>query len=119
MSLAGSPSARAAAGASRSAAAARRTVSVFTAPYLVHMIRVAVVLTVLAAALGAGRASGGASAAPCTRAAAKAAMLASPALRPVWPTLRVGGGVGALICHDFTRDGTRDMAATGFSGGTA
>jgi len=84
------------------------------------MLRVAAVLTVLAAVLGAGAASSsGAIASPCTRAAAKAAMLASPALRPVWPTLRVGGGVDTLICHDFTRDGAQDMAATVFSGGTA
>jgi hypothetical protein len=93
-------------------------VSVFTAPYLVEMLRVAAVLGVLASVLAAG-ARGASLSFPCTRAAAKAAMLASPALRQVWPTLRVGGGVGTLICHDFTRDGVRDMAATVFSGGTA
>jgi hypothetical protein len=84
------------------------------------MLRFAAVLAVLAAAFGAGaQTSGGASAPRCTRAAAKAAMLASPALRQVWPTLRLGGAVDTLICHDFTRDGARDMAATVFSGGTA
>jgi hypothetical protein len=82
------------------------------------MLRFAAVLGVLASVLAAG-ARGASSSLPCTRAAAKAAMLASPALRQVWPTLRVGGGVGTLICHDFTRDGARDMAATVFSGGTA
>jgi len=46
-------------------------------------------------------------------------MLRSSALRPVWPTLRVGGGVDTLICHDLTRDGVPNMAATVFSGGTA
>ncbi len=37
----------------------------------------------------------------------------------MWPTLRYGGGIDTLICHDLTRDGATDMAATVFSGGTA
>jgi hypothetical protein len=75
------------------------------------------VATLAAGASGAAARPGGS--APCTRAAAKAAMLASPPLRQVWPTLRLGGGVGTLICHDLTRDGVPDLAATIFSGGTA
>jgi hypothetical protein len=82
------------------------------------MLRVAAVLAVAASVLATG-ARGASSSLPCTRAAAKAAILASPALRQVWPTLRLGGGVDRLICHDLTRDGARDMAATVFSGGTA
>jgi hypothetical protein len=70
------------------------------------------------AALALEPSSGGASGS-CTRRAANAAILAAPALRQVWPTLREGGGVDTLLCHDFTRDGAVDMAATVFSGGTA
>ena len=79
-------------------------------------------MAVLVATLAAG-ASGAAArpdaSAPCTRGAAKAAILASPALQPVWPTLREGGGVDTLICHDLTRDGVADLAASVSSGGTA
>jgi len=79
---------------------------------------VAVVVATLAA--GASSAGAGPSASPsCTRPAAKTAILASSALRRLWPTLREGGGVDTLICHDLTRDGAPDMAATIFSGGTA
>jgi hypothetical protein len=56
---------------------------------------------------------------PCTRAAAKAAALAAPSLRSIWPTLRLGGGVDTVICHDLTGDGDPELAATIFSGGTA
>ena len=81
-------------------------------------MRIAAFLAVLLAALAFGS-SGAAASAPCTRTAAKAAILASPVLRQLWPTLREGGGVDTLICHDFTRDGAPDLTATIFSGGTA
>jgi hypothetical protein len=64
-------------------------------------------------------AAGAAPAAPCTRAAAKAAILATPALRSIWATVRLGGGVDKLICHDLTGDAVPELAATIFSGGTA
>jgi len=79
-------------------------------------------VAVVVALLAGGASSAGARqdlSAPCTRAAAKVAILSSPALRQVWPTVKEGGGVDTLICHDFTRDGAADMAATIFSGGTA
>ena len=57
--------------------------------------------------------------APCSPASAKAAVLAAPALRSLRPTMRSGGGVDRLICHDLTRDGDDEMAVTIFSGGTA
>ena len=79
-------------------------------------------MAVLVATLAAGAQDAAArpdASAPCTRAAAKAAIFSSPALRQVWPTLREGGGVDTLICHDLTRDGVSDLAATIFSGGTA
>jgi hypothetical protein len=56
---------------------------------------------------------------PCTHAAARAAILASPALISLGPTIRNGGGVDTLICQDLTGDGVRDFAAAIFSGGTA
>src|SRR2546422_190331 len=96
--------------------------SVFTSPYLVEMLPGRAAVAVLAATVAAGAstaAAGRGASAPCTRAAARTAILASPALRQVWSTLREGGGVDTLICHDFTRDGVADMAATVFSGGTA
>jgi hypothetical protein len=74
----------------------------------------------LAAALAAVTTAAPASAAaPCSRAAAKAAILANPSLRSLRPVLTQGGGVDTLVCHDLTRDGVPDMAATVFSGGTA
>lgn len=57
--------------------------------------------------------------APCSAAAARASILAAPSLRSLRPTMREGGGVGRLICHDLTRDGEAELAATIFSGGTA
>ena len=58
-------------------------------------------------------------AALCSPAAAKAQVFAQPALRPLADTVRHGGGVDTLICHDFDGDGRVDMAFTVFSGGTA
>ena len=55
----------------------------------------------------------------CGPAVAKAQVLSQPALRPLVDTVRYGGGVDTLICHDFTGDGRVDMAFTIFSGGTA
>jgi hypothetical protein len=60
-----------------------------------------------------------AAAPPCSPAAAKAAILAQPSRKSLRPTIRSGGGVDRLFCHDLTRDGVDDMAATVFSGGTA
>jgi hypothetical protein len=74
----------------------------------------AAILAVLAVTPGPASA-----AAPCTRAAARTAILATPSLRSLRPILTQGGGVDTVICHDFTRDGATDMAATVFSGGTA
>src|SRR5205807_2013391 len=71
-------------------------------------MRLAVLIAVFAAALAAS-ARPAAAAAPCTRAAAKAAILADPLLRALRPIVTHGGGVDALICHDFTRDGATDM----------
>jgi hypothetical protein len=56
---------------------------------------------------------------PCTHAAARAAILAAPALASVRATLKYGGGPDRLICHDLTGDGVRELAVTIFSGGTA
>lgn len=56
---------------------------------------------------------------PCTPPAAHAAILEARPLAALRPTLRAGGGVGRILCHDFTRDGQGDMAVTVFSGGTA
>ena len=56
---------------------------------------------------------------PCTLPAARAAILASPALRSLRPTVEHGGGPDRLICHDLTGDGATDLAVTIFSGGTA
>lgn len=56
---------------------------------------------------------------PCTAASARRAILASPALVALRPTLQTDGGVDKLICADLTGDGVRDLAATIFSGGTA
>jgi hypothetical protein len=56
---------------------------------------------------------------PCTRAAAKAEILGNTHLKPVWPTLKAGGGVDRVYCRDLTRDGKPDMTATIYSGGTA
>src|SRR5919198_4337899 len=55
----------------------------------------------------------------CTRAAAKAAILANTHLHALWPTLKTQGRVDAVYCRDLTRDGKRDMTATIHSGGTA
>jgi hypothetical protein len=55
----------------------------------------------------------------CSPAAARAQVLAQPALRPLVATVENGGGVDTLICHDFDGDGRVDMAFTVFSGGTA
>ena len=74
---------------------------------------VAAAAAALTASAGSGASAG------CTRAAARAAILAAPGMRAVWPTVQEGGGVDTLICHDLTRDGAVDMAATIFSGGTA
>ena len=75
---------------------------------------VAVVLVAVLAAAPSARA-----APTCTRAAAKAAILANTHLKPVWPTLKSGGGVDRVYCRDLTRDGKPDMTATIYSGGTA
>jgi hypothetical protein len=56
---------------------------------------------------------------PCTLHAARQAILATPALRSLRPTLANGGGPDLLFCHDLTGDGNVDMAVTVFSGGTA
>ncbi|MFY9580347.1 MAG: hypothetical protein WAQ33_13615 [Gaiellaceae bacterium] len=83
--------------------------------YAGRLVRVALVL---AAVLVTGVKP--ATAAPsCNRAAAKTAIFANSHLRSIWPTLRSGGGVDRLICHDLTRDGQADMTATIYSGGTA
>jgi hypothetical protein len=82
------------------------------------MLRLSAVVAVLVATLALESPSGDASSS-CTRRSAKAAILAAAALRQVWPTIREGGGVDTILCHDFTRDGAVDMAATVFSGGTA
>jgi len=79
----------------------------------------ALLLAVAASAVALTAAAGSGASVGCTRAAAKSAVLAAPGMRAVWPTVKEGGGVETLICHDLTRDGRVDMAATIFSGGTA
>jgi hypothetical protein len=56
---------------------------------------------------------------PCTAAGARSAILATPALRTLRPTVRYGGGPDRVICHNLTGDAVADMAVTVFSGGTA
>ena len=77
--------------------------------------------TAAVAALAAAAASASPvhAASPCTRAAAKRAIVSSTLLKPIWGTVRSGGGVDKLICHDLTGDRTAEMAVTIFSGGTA
>ncbi|HEX3456102.1 MAG TPA: hypothetical protein VHS03_15880 [Gaiellaceae bacterium] len=84
-------------------------------------MRAAVLLVVVAAALG-GFTSGVASGTSCTRATASAAIRAT---KPHAPSLAGGSvvvtpnEVDGLICVDFTRDGRTDLAFTVASGGTA
>jgi hypothetical protein len=56
---------------------------------------------------------------PCTPVAARAAILAAPALAALRPTLRSGGGPDRVLCHDFDGKPGNEMAVTVFSGGTA
>jgi hypothetical protein len=82
----------------------------------VRLLACAILVLVAAMTTGSARATTDAT---CNAAAAKAAILRTSALRSLWPTLRLGGGVDRVLCHDLTGDGKQDMAATIFSGGTA
>ena len=84
-----------------------------------------VLAVALAAALGAFFAGTprAAPVAPCSKAAARAAVLASSLPKRWKDSARQKHspyeGVSVLLCHDLTRDGRVDMAITFASGGTA
>jgi hypothetical protein len=85
--------------------------------------RLAVVGLLLAVGVPAGGASAATGAGGCSKAAAKAAVLAS-SLPQRWKDEarhKYGPyeGIEGVLCHDFTRDGQGDMAVTFASGGTA
>jgi hypothetical protein len=78
------------------------------------------VLVAVTLAVGAGAASARTGAAPCTKAAANAAIRASTLPADVKDLTRQPlAGVDKLICHDLTGDGRPDLAVTLASGGTA
>ena len=78
------------------------------------------VLAALVFAVGVGGANAGAKVAPCTKAAANAAIRASTLPADVKDLTRQPlAGVDKLICHDLTGDRRPDLAVTLASGGTA
>lgn len=85
------------------------------------LVRVAPALAVAAAFIASAAAPHVASSPSCSRTGAKRAIAASklPQRVKVDASGRYGAGIDRLICRDLTRDGTKEMVASIYSGGTA